>query len=229
MASIQITAGDDEMIAEIARAFPSMHVAILDPVRPDIADAGLSWLFVDWLLDDTSGLEVCRRLRALPCAPHCHITMILEADDADDRRMALKAGADDYMLGPVTAKRVIERLKALAVTGNGEVPARNRLTSNGLTIDFTAHQVRWQGRLITLRPREFRLLAIFMEHPDKLFSRSQLIALLGKDCEITDDRTVDVWVGHLRRKLESHGVPSVLRTVRSLGYVFDTPELMALA
>ena len=66
MASIQITAGDDEMIAEIARAFPSMHVAILDPVRPDIADAGLSWLFVDWLWirDDRRGQGIGGRLLA---------------------------------------------------------------------------------------------------------------------------------------------------------------------
>jgi len=98
-------------------------------------------------------------------------------------------------------------------------------TVSGLTLDPEAHQVRWQGKLVALRPREVALLEAFLDHPDRLLTRSRLIALAGKDCEIADERTVDVWVGRLRRSLEAQGVPRIVRTVRSHGYVFDTPEL----
>ena len=81
--------------------------------------------------------------------------------------------------------------------------------------------MRWRGLPVALRPNEFALLVHFVEHPDRVFSRTALIATLGKDDNGIDERTVDVWVGRLRRALKSQGAPDPLRTVRSLGYVLD--------
>jgi two-component system phosphate regulon response regulator PhoB len=99
-----------------------------------------------------------------------------------------------------------------------------RIVMGELSVDLAAFLARWRGKAILLRPTEFRLLVHFMANPDRVFSRSSLIRHLGKDAEATDVRTVDVWIGRLRRSLKAHDVPDPLRTVRSLGYVLDSPQ-----
>jgi len=163
---------------------------------------------------------MCRRLRDAPATAHSHITMVLEEDDSDMRRRALRAGADDYLVGPLTPEILHSRLQQYRKLSDAGA-ATERLAHGDLTVDLAAHQARWRGRPIALRPNEFRLLAHFIEHPDRVFSRTSLIAMLGKDSEAIDERTVDVWVGRLRRALRAQGAPDPLRTVRSMGYVMD--------
>lgn len=91
-----------------------------------------------------------------------------------------------------------------------------------MVVDFVAHRACWMGKPIYLGPGELRLLGHFVANPDRVFSRADLIARLGKDCGSIDERTVDVWIGRLRRALREHGVPDQLRTVWSVGYVFDS-------
>ncbi|MFA7587282.1 MAG: response regulator transcription factor, partial [Novosphingobium sp.] len=130
------------------------------------------------------------------------------------------AGADDYLQGPLTPERLVERIR-LYRSGTGLGGPSPRLAHGDLVVDLAARQVRWHGRIIALRPNEFSLLAHFVAHPDRVFSRSALIANLGKDGLAIDERTVDVWIGRLRRGLRAQGVPDPLRTVRSMGYVLD--------
>ena len=91
-----------------------------------------------------------------------------------------------------------------------------------LTIDMGSLQARWAGKPVSLRPNEFRLLRFLAENPDRVLTRQALIAGLGKDGDPIDERTVDVWVGRLRRALEAAGAEPPLRTVRSVGYVYDS-------
>lgn len=100
--------------------------------------------------------------------------------------------------------------------------AQARLRHGELIVDPIAFAVRFRGRVLPLRPNEFRLLAFFVANPDRVFSRTALIENLGKDSDLIDERTVDVWTGRLRRALRDHGVPDPLRTVRSQGYVLDS-------
>ena len=184
---------------------------------------GAIWIFVDWVMDDLAGLEMCRRLRADQRTAEAHVTMVLESDDADDRRRALKAGADDYMVGPLDRTRVLDRI--LALQGDPQPRhATQRFERGPLTIDLSALQARWLGKPVTLRPNEFRLLRFFADNPNQVLSREQLIVGLGKQEPAIDERTVDVWIGRLRRALKQAGAGNPLRTVRSLGYVFDTPR-----
>ena len=92
----------------------------------------------------------------------------------------------------------------------------------GFCINMQAHLARWRGKPLALRPNELRLLALLVAHSDQLLTREQLIAKLGKGDRAIDPRTVDVWIGRLRRALRESGAPDALRTVHSLGYVFDT-------
>lgn len=182
---------------------------------------GRPWAFVDWLLPDLSGLELCRRLRSDAQTEQVHVTMVLEEDDVEDRRRALRAGADDYILGPIDRNLVLDRV--LAAQHNPHEAALRTLELGDLTMDLSALQARWKGKPLSLMPNEFRLLRFFMERPGQVFSRTQLIAALGKQAQPIDERTVDAWVSRLRRALREAGAGYPLRTVRSLGYVLDRP------
>jgi two-component system, OmpR family, phosphate regulon response regulator PhoB len=181
---------------------------------------GALWAFIDWVLPDIAGLEVCRRLRCDPLTAQAHITMILDEDDQESRRRALRTGADDYMIGPVDRAALLDRVLSLQLRDH-DAGALRAITLGNLTIDLAAFQARWLGKAIPLMPNEFRLLRYFVEHPGRVFTRSQLISALGKQEPPVDERTVDVWIGRLRRALRAAGAGNPLRTVRSLGYVFD--------
>ena len=181
---------------------------------------GPMWAFIDWVMDDLAGLEMCRRLRADARTADAHITMVLENDDADDRRRALRAGADDYVVGPLTRTAVLDRVLALQARGV-ERHATQRFEVGALSIDMAALQARWNGEPIPLRPNEFRLLRFFAENPNRVLTREDLISGLGKREPPIDERTVDVWIGRLRRAIKAAGGGNPLRTVRSMGYVFD--------
>ncbi|WP_298468326.1 response regulator transcription factor [uncultured Erythrobacter sp.] len=183
---------------------------------------GPTWAFIDWVMDDLAGLELCRRLRADPRTGEAHITMVLEEDDAEDRRRALKAGADDYVVGPLDRTAVLDRVLALQARA-GSRYATSSLELGVLSIDLAALQARWRGEPIDLRPNEFRLLRFFAENPNQVLSREDLINGLGKREPPIDERTVDVWIGRLRRSIKAAGGGNPLRTVRSMGYVFDMP------
>lgn len=199
------------------RRFAFAHLPAAGPAR---LVEGPVWAFVDWVMDDLAGLEMCRRLRADPRTAEAHITMVLEEDDAEDRRRALKAGADDYVLGPLDRTRVLDRVMAIDPTSDRR-HSPGKLAFGALTIDLRALQARWNGAAMTLPPNEFRLLRYFAENANRVLTREELIAGLGKQEPPIDARTVDVWVGRLRRSLKAAGAGDALRTVRSMGYVLD--------
>jgi two-component system phosphate regulon response regulator PhoB len=181
---------------------------------------GAAWVFVDWVMDDLSGLEMCRRLRADPRTHEAHVTMVLEHDDPEDRRRALKAGADDYMVGRASRQAILDRILALnpsvGLRGLSQVIERGNLR-----IDLGAEQVRWGDRPVVLRPNEFRLLRFLAENPNRVLSRRELIDALGKTGDPEYLRTVDVWIKRLRFGLRQAGAGQVLRTVHNKGYVLD--------
>ncbi|WP_421848247.1 response regulator transcription factor [Novosphingobium sp.] len=182
---------------------------------------GSPWAFVDWLLPELSGLELCRRLRCDAQTEAAHITLVLEEDEAETKRRALRAGADDYILGPIDRAAVLDRVLSIQLPER-EAPARS-LKLGDLALDLTALQARWRDKPVPLMPNELRLLRYLMEQPGHVFSRTQLIAALGKKEQPIDERTVDAWVSRLRRALREAGAGYPLRTVRSLGYVLDRP------
>ena len=218
--TILLTSKRPDLLAALVDSLPGLTTLEIGLNPPVEHLAGRIWCFVDWLLPDISGLELCRRLRAATSTAHSHITLVLEDDDPDARRRAMRAGADDYLIGPLSAELLLGRMQQHLPNTVGAKP-QPCLAHGDLTLDLSAHVVRWQGKPFPLRPGEFRLLIHFIEHPDQVFSRSSLIQVLGKDSTAIDDRTVDVWIGRLRRSLTAHGAPDPLRTVRSMGYVLD--------
>lgn len=193
----------------------------LSPEGPKRLIEGPAWAFIDWVMPNISGLEMCRRLRSDQRIEGAHVTLVLEDDDAEDKRRALRAGADDYVIGPLDRWKVLDRVLT-AVKGPVSPVLDLKFATGRLEIDIAAQQARWDGAAIALRPNEFSLLRYFAENSDRVLTRQDLISGLGKKSPPVDERTVDVWIGRLRSALRSVGAGEAIRTVRPLGYAFDS-------
>lgn len=216
--TILITAASAALASEIARKRPQWTIVRLDNMPPKIPLSGKIWGFIDWLCPDLSGFEMCRRLRESDATKNSHLTMILDRSDVELQRRALLAGADDYLVAPLNSDEILKRVEFYAPE---TAPQGRRLCFGGVAIDLVARSVRYEGRIIHLRPNEYDLLVHFVENPDKVFSRKALLEALGRRSTEADYRTVDVWMSRLRRALVSIGAPDPFRTVRARGYVFD--------
>ncbi|WP_394730477.1 response regulator transcription factor [Altererythrobacter sp. GH1-8] len=182
---------------------------------------GPVWIFVDWVLPEISGLDMIRRLRNDPRTSSAHITMVLEQCDDDDKRRALRAGADDYLVGPAHRKQILDRV--LSLMSERDVPLTHQVLERGpLLMDIDAWRTTWDGKSVQLTPHEFRLLRFFVENPNRALSRSEVIEALGRDSASFDGRNVDAWVRRLRAVFERSDINLPLRTVRSVGYVYDS-------
>lgn len=181
---------------------------------------GAVWIFVDWVLDDMAGIELCRRLRAESATTTAHITMVLDDNDPTSRKRALDAGADDYIVGPIDRRSVLDRVLALNPEINNQYSTET-VQIGPLTINVSAYRAYWHDIAIEVSPNEFRLLRFLADNANRTLSRAEIVSGLGKDEEEIDDRTVDVWVGRLRKAIKAAGGGNPLRTVRLIGYVFD--------
>jgi len=175
---------------------------------------------LDWMIEGTSGIEVCRRLRKDKATAHVPILMLTARGAEDDKVRGLETGADDYLTKPFSPRELLARVNAILRRIRpalvGEV-----LTVGDLSLDAVAHKVLRQGKVMALGPTEFRLLKHFMEHPGRVFSRGQLLdAVWGNESEI-ELRTVDVHIRRLRKGIEVDGAPDPVRTVRSAGYALE--------
>jgi DNA-binding response OmpR family regulator len=180
-------------------------------------------ILLDIRLPDISGFDVCKQLRAegakLP------ILMLTARDEEVDRVLGLELGADDYIVKPYSLREVVSRIRAQLRRAYGELAgtsAGSRLVFGALTIDLEKLTVRKSGRTISLTPTEFRILRRLAAHPERPFTRSEIIeSVWGYEGDIGSDRTVDVHIRHLRQKLEDDPAqPRWIQTVRGVGYTF---------
>lgn len=206
--------------ADFAQGEAVFAFRLLSPDGPNALVDARAWVFVDWVMESLSGLEMVRRLRADPRMQDAHITMVLEEDDPEDRRRALKAGADDYAIGPLDRQAMLDRVLALFAERRS-APGTKLIELGSLQINVAGEQARWEGDLVQLRPNEFRVLRFMAENPNRVLSRQELIEALGKEGDPDYLRTVDVWIKRLRQGLRNAGAGHLLRTVHGKGYVLD--------
>lgn len=196
----------------------------LDLVRAQPPDV----LLLDLMLPGVDGLEITRTLRrdsSNPTLSRLPILMLTARDAEIDRVVGLELGADDYLTKPFSMHELLARVKALIrrVEMNG-VPAEvpSRLSSGDLTLDVTAHRALKGDEPLRLKPREFDLLAYFLQHPDEVHTRERLLLHVWGFDFTGDTRTVDVHVRWLRGKIESNPAePTRIQTVRGIGYIFS--------
>ena len=188
-------------------------LVLVEEIRPAL-------VVLDWMIEDVSGIEVCRRLRRSAANSNMPILMLTARGEEEDRIRGLETGADDFVTKPFSPKELVARAKALLRRASPNLVA-DTLRYAGLEMDVAAHRVRRDGSPIALGPTEYRLLRHFLQHPEKVFSRQQLLEQVWPHNEEIELRTVDVHIRRLRQALESSGGPDVIRTVRSEGYSLD--------
>ena len=189
---------------------------LVNESKPDL-------VLLDWMVEGTSGIEVCRRLRRREATADLPIIMLTARGDEDDRIRGLETGADDYVTKPFSPKELLARAQALLRRRRPNLVAA-RLSYGGLEMDVAAHRVRRDGQPVALGPTEYRLLKHFLENPEKVFSRQQLLEAVWPHSDEIELRTVDVHVRRLRIALGLDGKPELIRTVRSEGYSLDSGD-----
>ena len=186
-----------------------------------------SVVVLDLMLPDVSGTEVCRRLRADPELADAAILMLTARGDEYDRVLGFEVGADDYVVKPFSVRELVMRVKGLAVRARerrlarGAIDEGKRLRWRGLEIDPARHRVTVDGGELTLRPLEYKLLAIFIEHPGKVYSRTDLLSEVWGISPETNTRTVDTHVRRLRERLGAYS--EAIETVHGFGYRLRDP------
>lgn len=177
-------------------------------------------VLLDWMIEGTSGIEVCQQLRRDPRTSHVPIIMLTARESEEDRIRGMETGADDYVTKPFSPRELIARVSAI-MRRIRPAFAGEMLSVGDLALDATGHRLTRRGKAISLGPTEFRLLKFFMENPGKVFSRHQLLnAVWGMNSDI-ELRTVDVHIRRLRKAIELDNARDPVRTVRSAGYSLE--------
>ena len=184
-------------------------------------------ILLDVMLPVMDGLEVCKQLRASQETKDAIIVMLTAKSEETDQLIGFSVGADDYVCKPFSVKVLLERIKALVRRKEREHQSGADIVScNGITIDRIKHRVAIDGNAIDLTPSEFRLLDTLIRQPGRAFDRSELIdAALGADTLVLE-RTIDVHVRALRKKLGR--AADSIQTVRGVGYRFRETNELAL-
>ena len=194
-----------------------VEVDTLDQLRDALA-GGPDIVLLDLRLPDISGFEVCREIRQRSNVP---IIIVTAQTDTHDLVAGLEAGADDYITKPFSPKELLARIKAVLRRRAPQL-TDEIIVVKALTLDPAAHRVTAEGCDVALGPTEFKLLHFFMTHPERVYSRVQLLDQVWGDHVFVEERTVDVHIRRLRTKIELDPAnPRYVVTVRGLGYRLD--------
>jgi two-component system phosphate regulon response regulator PhoB len=188
--------------------------------RASIADQRPDLLLVDWMLPDQSGLELTRAVKRGPDTQDLPVIMLTARADEQDKVTGLEGGADDYVTKPFSPRELLARINAVLRRAT-PAGASQTLEAEDLKLDLASHRVTAGGEPVSLGPTEYRLLQFFMEHPDRVYSRSQLLDRVWGGNVYVEERTVDVHIRRLRKALEPFGLERFVQTVRGAGYRFS--------
>jgi two-component system phosphate regulon response regulator PhoB len=210
-----------EMIAfHLVRAgFETVEAGDCRGARQLLADERPDLALIDWMLPDMSGLELTRTLKREQGFEDLGIIMLTARADEYDKIAGLEGGADDYITKPFAPRELIARIQAVlrrSQSVNDEV-----LRAGVLELDAAGHRVVAGGSEIRLGPTEYRLLRFLMAHPDRVFSRTQLLDRVWGANVYVEERTVDVHIRRLRKALAEQGADAYIQTVRGAGYRFS--------
>jgi len=187
--------------------------------RARIADARPDLVLIDWMLPDTSGLELTRLLRRDEACKDLPIIMLTARAGEKDKITGLEGGADDYVTKPFSPQELVARINS--VLRRAAPDPEESLIAGPLVLDPVSHRVTVGGDEINLGPTEYRLLRFLMQHPDRVYSRAQVLDFVWGQNVYVEERTVDVHVRRLRQALEASSTDRFVQTVRGAGYRFS--------
>lgn len=178
-------------------------------------------VLLDWMLPGISGVEFAKRLRRDESTRDLPVIMLTARGEEESKLRGYEAGIDDYVTKPFSTQELVARIRAVLRRSSAGQDASETIEIAGLTLDTASHRVSLNGEAINLGPTEFRLLRFFMTHPERVYSRDQLLDQVWGNQVYIEDRTVDVHVRRLRKALAPHGFDRHVQTVRGAGYRFS--------
>ena len=178
-------------------------------------------ILLDWMLPGTDGIEYLQRLKGVPSLRDIPVIMLTARGVEGDRVRGLESGADDYIIKPFSTRELLARIKAILRRVNLE-GAQNIVAVEDLVLNSETYRVTIKDENIEVSPMEFKLLHFFISHPERVYSRSQLLGRVWGENVNVEERTVDVHIRRLRKTLEPYGYHHYIQTVRSVGYRFST-------
>lgn len=216
---------DEPAIQELV-AINLKHAGFL-VVRAGSAEEGYSAIraalpdlvILDWMLPGQSGVSLAKKLRLEERTRQLPIIMLTARVHEEDKVLGLEAGADDYITKPFSPKEMVARVRAVLRRRSPHL-AGEAIDIGGLMLNPSTHRVIAGGAPVELGPTEFRLLLFFMVHPERVYTRAQLLDEVWGDHVFIEERTVDVHIRRLRAALEPYGHHERVETVRGTGYRF---------
>ncbi|HMX52886.1 MAG TPA: phosphate regulon transcriptional regulator PhoB [Plasticicumulans sp.] len=186
-----------------------------------IAERVPDLILLDWMLPGASGLELARRLKKDELTRDVPVIMLTARAEEEDKIHGLESGADDYVTKPFSPRELAARIKAVLRRGSGQ-GSDEAFEADGLRLEPLSHRVTAREQTVDIGPTEYRLLEFFMSHPERVYSRSQLLDRVWGNNVYVEERTVDVHIRRLRKVLEPSGHDVLIQTVRGTGYRFST-------
>jgi two-component system, OmpR family, phosphate regulon response regulator PhoB len=188
----------------------------LDDSPPDL-------ILLDWMLPGISGVEWARRLKKEPIYRDIPIILLTARGEEEDKVRGLEIGADDYITKPFSPKELVARIRAV-LRRSGKIQGQAQITLGDLILDTEQHRLSIGDKQLEVSPTEFRLMHFFMTHPDKVYSRTQLLDQVWGRSVYIEERTIDVHIRRLRKILEEYGREDLVQTVRGFGYRFSIAD-----
>ncbi|MBI6549012.1 phosphate regulon transcriptional regulator PhoB [Xenorhabdus lircayensis] len=178
-------------------------------------------VLLDWMIPGGSGIQLIKQIKRDNHTKTIPVIMVTARAEEEDRVRGLDVGADDYITKPFSPKELIARVKAV-LRRISPMEAEDVIDMDGLILDPSSHRVSSQGQDLEMGPTEFKLLHFFMTHPERVYSREQLLNYVWGTNVYVEDRTVDVHIRRLRKALEIGKHDKMVQTVRGTGYRFST-------
>lgn len=192
--------------------------------RKFLSEQTFDLILMDWMLPGRSGLEFTQEIKQKSQKIYPPVIMLTARADESDKVEGLNSGADDYITKPFSPRELAARIKAVIRRSGGQQDELS-IEFDGLCIDPVRHQVTLADRPINLSPAEYKLLHFFMSHPDRAYTRSQILDKVWGDNAYVEERTVDVHIRRLRKLLEPSGHDAFIQTIRGVGYRFTPTHL----
>lgn len=200
--------------------FTPITASEVDSAQKILADSFPDLILLDWMLPGISGVEWARRLKKDPSYRDLPIILLTARGEEEDTVRGLEIGADDYLTKPFSPKELVARIRAV-LRRSGKLQGATQITLGNLILDTEQHRLTIGDKQLDVSPTEFRLMQFFMTHPDKVFSRTQLLDQVWGRSVYIEERTVDVHIRRLRKILGDYGKEDLVQTVRGFGYRFS--------
>lgn len=203
--------------------FETIAVASAADAQKKLEKSMVDLILLDWMLPGLSGAEWARRLKKEDLYRELPIILLTARGEEEDKVKGLEIGADDYITKPFSPRELVARIRAV-LRRSGKMQGLTQISLGDMVLDTEQHRLAIGERQLEVSPTEFRLMQFFMTHPDKVYSRTQLLDQVWGRSVYIEERTVDVHIRRLRKILAEYGREDLVQTVRGFGYRFSLTD-----